>query len=130
MNRDTMLIIIASLIFLVIVTYVSEKKQQTMLIENKVALDILRIEAEEIDTLKKKWRDKDLANKLLSQMKNQKLIKDERSANNIIFEFQNLQKDEVDNITNTLFNSTLKIQELTILKSSEFNATIGLKVSI
>lgn len=130
MNRDTMLIIIASLFFLVVVSYTQSKKQKNIFTQSLKSLDYIRDEAMGLDRLKKEWKDKELTNKIFSQIKNSKVIKDEKSGKNYILEFENLNRDEVDKISNKVLNSTLKIKDFSIIRSNEFNATMRLKVII
>ncbi len=130
MNRDTMLIIIASLFFLVVVTYTQTKKQKSALAQNLKSLDYIRNEAIGLDRLKKKWKDKKLANKIISQIKNPKTTRNDKSGKNFTLEFENLNRGEVDKISNKVLNSTLKIKEFSINRTNEFNATMRLKVVI
>ena len=111
MNKITILIIIVRLFFLVLVTYTQAKKQKNIFSYNLKILEYTRSEAIALDRLKKKWKDKKLVNKIIGQIKNSKTTKDEKSGKNYLLEFKNLDKNEVDKISNNSLNSTLKIKE-------------------
>lgn len=129
MNRNSMLIVIFSLAMLLIVLYISKSRLKDTLSINQANLEIVKVEAIELDNLRKKWEAKS-STTIINQIKSPKLTRDERSSKKHILVFESLNPNELNSITNKILNANIKISNFKVNRVSDTNSSLQLEVEI
>ncbi len=97
--------------------------------EQKEQLVLFQKEAKEIGALKKRFKDKSAAKRVISSLKNiAKPVKDQKKSKVRVLVFENLGNNALNAILRKIENSGLKVKKLQIQRVDAQNAKVRLEI--
>lgn len=128
MKQNTLQLSILTLFTLLIISIIAYLWENSNLVELQQENVTLSKQVDEIALLKTRWSTKESSNDFEYLKSHPNLVKQEKRAGNIYFEFDNLSSNDFNQLSNTILNSMLVIKKLTLRRNTASKGTILLEI--
>lgn len=128
MKQNTLQLSILTIFTLLIISIIAYLWENSNLVELQQENVTLSKQVDEIALLKTRWSTKESSNDFEYLKSHPNLVKQEKRAGNIYFEFDNLSSNDFNQLSNTILNSMLVIKKLTLRRNTASKGTILLEI--
>lgn len=128
MKQNTLQLSILTLFTLLIISIIAYLWENSNLVELQQENVTLSKQVDEIALLKTRWSTKESSNDFEYLKSHPNLVKQEKRAGNVYFEFDNLSSNDFNQLSNTILNSMLVIKKLTLRRNTASKGTILLEI--
>ena len=129
MRVTNFLFFIAFSVVLLLVVYIQKQSAKDEYIKQKQEIVLFEKEAKELAYLKKKYKDKKIAKRFVSNLQKIKApSKDFTKSNSRVLEFDSLDARELNQLVKKIQNQTLQIKKVDIIRESESTSKLRLEI--
>lgn len=128
MKQNTLQLSVLTIFTLLIISIIAYLWGNSNLVELQQENVTLSKQVDEIALLKTRWSTKESSNDFEYLKSHPNLVKQEKRAGNVYFEFDNLSSNDFNQLSNTILNSMLVIKKLTLRRNTASKGTILLEI--